>query len=181
MNRVAAIMLLVVACSLAAGCERERRRLHLGERQVSRHSGVTSVAQPPLRGAELGTPGPSDGNAYDVAQGSQLFAWYNCTGCHAHGGGGIGPALMDADWIYGARPGDIFTTIVEGRPNGMPSFRGRIPDSQVWQLVAFVRSLSGQLRRDIEPGRNDSMSVARPGSMSPRQPIRRVETAGTVR
>ena len=25
----------------------------------------------------------------------------------------------------------------------MPSFRGRIPDAQVWQLVAYVRSMSG--------------------------------------
>ena len=32
---------------------------------------------------------------------------------------------------------------MKGRPNGMPSFRGRIPEDQIWQLVAYVRSLSG--------------------------------------
>ena len=55
----------------------------------------------------------------------------------------MGPPLMDDEWIYGSEPENIFATIVEGRPNGMPSFRGRIPDYQVWQLVAYVRSMSG--------------------------------------
>jgi len=45
---------------------------------------------------------------------------------------------MDDEWIYGFEPVNIFATIVEGRPNGMPSFRNRIPDYQVWQLVAYV-------------------------------------------
>jgi cytochrome c oxidase cbb3-type subunit 3 len=161
----------IVAVVELTACERERRRFRLPPPSISAHTAVTDPGQPPLRGAEMSTPGPSDGNAYDVSQGAQLFGWYNCSGCHAHGGGAIGPALMDDQWRYGARPADIFDSIVEGRPNGMPSFRGKIPDNQVWQLVAFVRSLSGQLRRDVEPGRMDSMSYARPGSMSPRQPI----------
>ena len=67
----------------------------------------------------------------------------NCTGCHAHGGGAIGPPLMDDSWIYGSHPDQIFATIVEGRPNGMPSFRGKLPDYEIWQLAAYVRSLSG--------------------------------------
>ena len=37
-------------------------------------------------------------------QGKRLFSWYNCIGCHANGGGGIGPPLMDDEWIYGSRP-----------------------------------------------------------------------------
>jgi cytochrome c oxidase cbb3-type subunit 3 len=44
----------------------------------------------------------------------------------------------------------------------MPAFRGRIPDDQVWQLVAYVRSLSGQLRKDVAPSRSDSLSGAPP-------------------
>ena len=50
---------------------------------------------------------------------------------------------MDRDWIYGSNPANIFWTIVEGRPQGMPSFGGRIAEGQVWRIVAFVRSLSG--------------------------------------
>jgi cytochrome c oxidase cbb3-type subunit 3 len=43
----------------------------------------------------------------------------------------------------------------------MPSFRHKIPDSQVWQIAAYVRSMSGQLRKDIAPGRSDDMSGRR--------------------
>ena len=58
-----------------------------------------------------------------------LFTSYNCVGCHGSGGGGgMGPPLKDHKWIYGADPANIFATIVEGRPNGMPSCRNKIPD-----------------------------------------------------
>ena len=58
---------------------------------------------------------------------------------------------MDAQWIYGNQPQNIFSTIVEGRPNGMPSFRGRIATQQVWQLVAYVRSV-GAIAQGFVPG-----------------------------
>ena len=41
---------------------------------------------------------------------------------------------MDETWIYGGS--------VEGRPNGMPSFRSLLPMEQVWELAAYVKSLS---------------------------------------
>jgi cytochrome c oxidase cbb3-type subunit 3 len=69
---------------------------------------------------------------------------------------------MDANWIYGAEPANIFATIVQGRPNGMPSFRGRIPEYQVWQLVAYVRSMSGLLRKDVAPSRDDHIQAKKP-------------------
>jgi cytochrome c oxidase cbb3-type subunit 3 len=81
-------------------------------------------------------------NAAAVNTGKQLFAQYNCSGCHSNGGGGMGPALMDGEWIYGDRLEQIHQTLVEGRPNGMPSWGGKIPDKQLWQISAYVRSLS---------------------------------------
>ena len=69
---------------------------------------------------------------------------------------------MDDKWIYGSQPDNLFATIVEGRPNGMPSFRGKLPDYQIWQLAAYVRSLSGQVPKDAAPGRNDNMQVKEP-------------------
>jgi cytochrome c oxidase cbb3-type subunit 3 len=68
---------------------------------------------------------------------------------------------MDAEWIYGSRPEQIYSDIVQGRPNGMPSFSGKIPDYQVWELVAYVRSMSGQLPEDVAPSRSDEMPVAK--------------------
>src|SRR4051812_39181840 len=43
-------------------------------------------------------------NALALSEGKRLFEQMNCVGCHAHGGGSIGPALMDDKWIYGSRP-----------------------------------------------------------------------------
>ena len=76
---------------------------------------------------------------------------------------------MDDKWIYGHEPDQIFATIVEGRPNGMPSFRGKLPDYQIWQLAAYVRSLSGQVPKDTAPGRNDDMQVGKPESSKDRE------------
>ena len=67
---------------------------------------------------------------------------------------------MDEQWIYGAKPDEIFATIMEGRPNGMPSFRGRIPEHQAWQLVAYVRSMSGLVSSGVAPNRSDGIAAA---------------------
>jgi cytochrome c oxidase cbb3-type subunit 3 len=81
----------------------------------------------------------------------------------------MGPALMDDYWIYGSEPQNIFATIVQGRPNGMPSFRNRIPEYQVWELAAYVRSLSGLLPKDVAPNRTDEMNVKPAESSMPHQ------------
>ena len=69
----------------------------------------------------------------------------------------MGPPLMDEKWIYGSNPEQIFATVVQGRPNGMPSFGGKIPDYQVWEIAAYVRSLSGLASKGAAPGREDHM------------------------
>jgi cytochrome c oxidase cbb3-type subunit 3 len=102
---------------------------------------------------------PYESNAYAVSQGKKFYRWYNCNGCHASGGGGMGPPLMDDQWIYGHAPAQIVATILQGRPNGMPAFAGRIPEDQVWQIAAYVLSMSGQLRTDVAPSRSDSLSA----------------------
>jgi cytochrome c oxidase cbb3-type subunit 3 len=86
---------------------------------------------------------PFEGNPQRVAEGSKLFIAYNCLDCHGDGGSGaIGPSLQDGRWHFGGTPGDIFQSIYEGRPDGMPSWGGRIPDDQIWRLVAYVETLS---------------------------------------
>jgi len=49
---------------------------------------------------------------------------------------------MDDEWIYGSRLAQIHQTLVEGRPNGMPAWGGKVPDQQLWQLATYVRSMS---------------------------------------
>ena len=90
---------------------------------------------------ELRNPYENDSNA--VAQGRMLFNAMNCVGCHApKGGGGMGPPLSDNVWIYGSQPGQVYLSIVQGRPNGMPAFSKALPPNAIWQLVSYVRSLS---------------------------------------
>lgn len=100
-------------------------------------------------------------SAWQVAEGKRLHTWFNCVGCHAHGGGGMGRALMDDTWIYGGEIQQIAATLRPGRPNGMPSFRNRIPEEQVWQLAAYVRPMGRSVRQDVAPNRVDDMQVRR--------------------
>jgi len=159
---------LVLAAALA-GCYREKREFQ-SPPQASpadpvKASELRPGDRPALQAGSKPTPDRShlDENAYAVNQGKRLFRWYNCSGCHSGGGGGnMGPPLMDREWRYGHAPQAIYASIVEGRPNGMPAFGGRIPDDQLWQIVAYVRSLSGQLRKDVAPSRSDSLSGAAP-------------------
>jgi cytochrome c oxidase cbb3-type subunit 3 len=81
----------------------------------------------------------------------------------------MGPALMDNKWVYGSTPQQIFASIVEGRPNGMPSFRGKIVDVQVWQLVAYVRSVGGLGTSGAAPARDDHLKGAIPPNSMPAQ------------
>jgi cytochrome c oxidase cbb3-type subunit III len=157
------------------GCQRERRDLTASAVTAQTSSGVVVSALLPtgVPPTIQTTLSQSLENAYAMNEGKRLFDAYNCTGCHAHGGGAIGPALMDERWIYGGEAANIFETIVEGRPNGMPSFRGKIPDFQVAELVAYVRSMSGRASKPWAPGRNEAMS---PGpsenTRDPVQPVR---------
>ena len=55
-----------------------------------------------------------DDNANAISQGGQLYVQMNCVGCHFHGGGGMGPPLMDDEWRYGGRIDQIAASIAEG-------------------------------------------------------------------
>jgi cytochrome c oxidase cbb3-type subunit 3 len=155
-------MLLIVAliCGITA-CKREQRQFAQPPATFKAFNVTMSDLRPGAQTPPSSITNDSEEKAYDVSEGKRLFTQYNCVGCHFNGGGGIGPPLMDEQWIYGDKSENIYDTIVEGRPNGMPSFRQKIPDSQVKQLAAYVRSLSGQLRKDVAPARSDDMNARR--------------------
>jgi cytochrome c oxidase cbb3-type subunit 3 len=156
------LSLALAVCLIGfAGCKREQRQFQTPPSTYKSVNVSLSDIQPGAPAPAAPIINPSDQRAYDVSEGKRLFTQYNCVGCHFNGGGGIGPPLMDALWIYGEKPENIYSTIIEGRPNGMPSFRHKIPDSQVWQIVAYVRSMSGQLRKDVAPSRSDDMNARR--------------------
>ncbi|HEX8775636.1 MAG TPA: c-type cytochrome [Pyrinomonadaceae bacterium] len=163
LNFLPACLLLALATVLAASCKREERGFRVQPPSANRiNTKRMSDLQPGVPSSPVPVKNEYEENGPAMSDGKRLYEWFNCVGCHAHGGGGIGPPLIDDQWIYGSEPDQIFATIVEGRPNGMPSFRGKIPDYQVWQLAAYVRSLSGQASKTAANGRDDHMSTKKP-------------------
>lgn len=113
---------------------------------------AVSGALPPMFTAVGPVPGPPQNparrqNPYQrdraaMAEGRTLFVRYNCSGCHGgRAGGGMGPSLRDSVWRYGNSDAQVFSTIAEGRDQGMPAWGTKIPDDQIWKLVAYVESL----------------------------------------
>jgi cytochrome c oxidase cbb3-type subunit 3 len=163
-SRKAGFRLAAVAAALSVlmGCKREIRDIHpdpaAGEVPLTNAlvelspGGDAPVITRIKKGEEY------QKNAYQLAQGKTLFKQMNCSGCHSQGGGGMGPPLIDDQWIYGGSIENIVATIREGRPNGMPSFRGKITDDQIWQIAAYVVSMGGKVPSAAAPSRNDSMS-----------------------
>jgi cytochrome c oxidase cbb3-type subunit 3 len=115
---------------------------------------------------------PYEGNAYAISEGERLFTFYNCVYCHGHGGGAIGPALMDRSWLYGETPGQVYESIARGRPNGMPAWGTRLPEFQIWYLVTYVRSLGGLQPLNARGARSDALAIT---SEQPRQPAEDVQ------
>lgn len=155
------ILPLAAALLLVAACEREDRAFRADPAATETPERIAlSSLSPGLGGPSEHRTGQGEryeGNAYHLSEGKRLYKWFNCNGCHANGGGDSGPPLMDDRWIYGGRIENVVQTIREGRPNGMPSFRTKIPDEQIWQLAAYVRSMSGQAPKDAAPNRDDDM------------------------
>jgi cytochrome c oxidase cbb3-type subunit III len=169
-TRGAAALLLVAGVALS-GCEREERDYRPTPAAAARAQTITlSALQAGGASAPIAVPNEYEESAYAVSEGKRLYRWYNCNGCHANGGGGSGPALMDDMWIYGSAPANIVATILEGRPNGMSAFRGKIPDYQAMQLAAYVRSMSGLLAKDVAPARSDHMRTKNPESSTEQLP-----------
>jgi cytochrome c oxidase cbb3-type subunit 3 len=169
-QRLAGLAGLATVFGFIASCEREKREFQAPAPAANVTRVVRlSTLQPGEHEPEVTVKNAYEQNAFAMSEGKTLFSSFNCTGCHAHGGGDIGPPLMDDRWVYGSDPGQIYLTIVQGRPNGMPSFGGKLTEDQVWKLVAYVRSMSGLVRFDAAPGREDHMQTTKPENSVDRQ------------
>jgi cytochrome c oxidase cbb3-type subunit 3 len=156
-----------------AACNRENRNLDApGPETGPRAPAVSDLRPGPATAPAPGDPRGKDyeGNATHIANGQHYYRWFNCSGCHFNGGGGIGPALMDEKWRYGGGIEQIYASIVQGRPNGMPSFAGKIPEQQVWEIAAYVRTLSGNADKLAAPSRSDAMRSIPPINNIDKQP-----------
>ena len=139
---------VVVLSSCAAGC---------GSHPTQPAAGAPTTSYAPWgRRAVLNQPigpVPGVGDIEPVAnpfgndrtaleEGRKLFVQFNCAGCHGgRAGGGMGPSLRDQDWMYGNSDAQIFSSIVEGRAHGMPSWQSQLTADQIWKLVTYIKSL----------------------------------------
>lgn len=79
-----------------------------------------------------------------VREGERLFGQMNCAGCHGYDlKGGMGPDLTDPFWRYGGTPAEIFKSVHDGRPKGMPAWGGMLADEDIWRITAYIQSLGG--------------------------------------
>lgn len=79
-----------------------------------------------------------------IKEGHELFVNMNCAGCHGYDlKGGMGPSLVDTYWRYGGAPADIYKSIFEGRPQGMPAWGRSIPPVEIWKVVAYIQAKGG--------------------------------------
>jgi cytochrome c oxidase cbb3-type subunit 3 len=133
----AGVLLLAIA---VAGCDRPA-----GVSAVASAAPAIRTPVGPVPGPVANPPrieNPFGGNVAAMAEGRELFVRMNCSGCHGgHAGGGMGPSLRDADWIYGSTDAQIFSSIAEGRAHGMPAWGTKLQDDQLWKLVAYIKSM----------------------------------------
>jgi len=98
----------------------------------------TGGATPPFKKLN-----PYTGNAEMIAVGKTLYFQVGCQGCHGGGGGGgMAASLIDDSWKFGSDDETLFK-LIKGRipEQTMPTVYSTLPDEQVWQLLAFIRSL----------------------------------------
>lgn len=139
MSGVAATLIL----ALALGACRTR------ERQGAASSGAdTSSAGRNAAGVGSVATRPLHGDPRQARAGRTTFIEYNCASCHGGlGGGGFGPSLRDTVWKFGGTDTAIYSSIRDGRPMGMPTWKPMLADSQIRNLVSYIRSL----RTSAEP------------------------------
>ncbi len=117
---------------------------------MTRHAYLILLAPAILSAAALAArqnPPAAAGNplaasATAVAEGQRLFG-QTCQSCHGPGGQGSdrGPSLATATFVHGNADADVFRAIRAGVPGTqMPPFAA-LSDTEIWQLVAFIRSL----------------------------------------
>ena len=79
-----------------------------------------------------------------VEAGHEFFISMNCASCHGYDlKGGMGPDLTDTYWRYGGSPADIYKSIFEGRPQGMPAWGRALPSAEIWKIVSYIESKGG--------------------------------------
>jgi mono/diheme cytochrome c family protein len=169
----AALAGALLGVALAAGCQQSDVPRPTGQQQQQPATAVASPTAPAAQTAAASPAAPPAGAApagggqtaqapaggqvpsspESIQRGKQLFT-QNCATCHGESGKGDGPAaaalnpkpqnLTDNEWKHGGEPQQIFQTVTNGVPGTAMVGWATIPEQGRWDLVNYVRSLSGQ-------------------------------------
>lgn len=94
---------------------------------------------------------PAIGNAQAIEAGKKQYQ-SGCAACHGPGGqGGRGPNLRAGVMWHTLDDDATFKLIRKGVP-GTEMAPSSLPDDQLWQVVAFVRSLTSPAIESLPPG-----------------------------
>jgi cytochrome c oxidase cbb3-type subunit 3 len=86
---------------------------------------------------------PVEGDPQAVERGKKYFTGFNCVGCHAaNGAGGMGPSLSNRFFKFGDKPAQMYNVIAHGAPLGMPAWGTVLPSSAIWDIIAYIQSIS---------------------------------------
>ena len=118
--------------------------------------GVVALLQSPAAPRKGGNPeaakvkNPVAASAESTAAGKRVYTRM-CSRCHGPEGKGDGsgasvavPDLTDALWDYGGSDGEIFGVIHDGVSADMDGYAGRLSDTDIWNVVNFVRSVAAK-------------------------------------
>ncbi len=98
--------------------------------------------------ASLPQTNPYRGDAAAIAEGAEVFATV-CAACHLPDGRGlVGPSLVDPYWKYGDDDANLYASVAEGRPLGMPPWGPQLGGEKIWKVLAFMETLP----KSSEPG-----------------------------
>jgi len=76
-----------------------------------------------------------------IARGKQVYA-ASCAACHGENAKGtVGPDLTLATYKYGKTRAELAQSISDGRPGGMPAFKGQLSHEQIEGLIEYLLSL----------------------------------------
>ena len=94
-----------------------------------------------VREANRPTSNPYHGDAAAIAKGAETWNTI-CVACHLPEGTGlVGPSLVDPYWKYGNGDAELFATVSEGRPLGMPPWGAALGTEKIWQVLAYLETL----------------------------------------
>ena len=117
--------------------------LHLGWSSASQYEQEVAAAGEKAAAvmASMPTTNPYAGDAAAAAEGAETFNTI-CAACHKPDGSGlVGPSLVDPYWKYGSEDADMYESVANGRPAGMPPWQSQLGSEKIWQVIEYVNTL----------------------------------------